>query len=176
MLLAEPSRHEEVAWTCFNDLLLSSAFRCRASPSFCSPRRRDRVVCSVRRTSLHLRASVSTLGLRGSAALRLASSALGIGDKLGLSFGSGLCGWLSFTARLGSICGTRKQVAALAQGYAAAFKARTDIKELGRKLRGIMRKIDAAVPKPNDRQRLADELSRLSGEAQWFADQVSKAQ
>jgi hypothetical protein len=72
--------------------------------------------------------------------------------------------------------GTREQVDALAQGYAAAFKARTDIEELGRKLRGIMRKVDAAVLKHNDRQRLADELSRLSGEAQWFADQVSKAQ
>ena len=42
------------------------------------------------------------------------------------------------------------------------------------KLRAIMRKVDAAQLKTNDRQRLADELLRLSGEAQWFADQVSK--
>jgi hypothetical protein len=37
-----------------------------------------------------------------------------------------------------------------------------------------MRKVDAAQLKPNDRQRLADELLRLSVEARWFADQVSK--
>jgi hypothetical protein len=56
----------------------------------------------------------------------------------------------------------------------SAFKPRSDIEGLGRKLRAIMRKVDAAQLKPNDRQRLADELLRLSGEAQWFADQVSK--
>jgi hypothetical protein len=67
---------------------------------------------------------------------------------------------------------TRKQVDALAEGCAAAFKARKNIEALGRELRGIMRKVDAAELKLNDRQRLADELSRLSGEAQWFADQV----
>jgi len=37
-----------------------------------------------------------------------------------------------------------------------------------------MRKVDAGRLKPNDRQRLADELLRLSSEAEWFADQVSK--
>jgi hypothetical protein len=60
---------------------------------------------------------------------------------------------------------------AMAEAYKAAFKPRRDIEQLGRKLRGIMRKVDVAEIKPNDRQRLADELSRLSGEAQWFADQ-----
>jgi hypothetical protein len=67
---------------------------------------------------------------------------------------------------------TRKQVDALAAGYAAAFRARTDIEELGRKLRVIMRRVDAIELKLNDRQRLSEELSRLSGEAQWFADRV----
>ena len=71
---------------------------------------------------------------------------------------------------------TRKQV--LAEGFAAAnkaaFKPRSDIERLGRKLRAIMRKVDAAQLKHNGRQRLADELLRLSGEEQWFADQVSK--
>jgi len=56
----------------------------------------------------------------------------------------------------------------------AAFKARSDIEGLGRKLRAIMRKFDVADVKPNERQRLAGELLRLSGEAEWFADQVSK--
>ena len=37
-----------------------------------------------------------------------------------------------------------------------------------------MREVDAAKLKTNDRQGLADELLRLSGEAQWLADQVSK--
>jgi hypothetical protein len=60
---------------------------------------------------------------------------------------------------------------AMAEAYKAASKPRRDIEQLGRKLRGIMRKVDVAEIKPNDRQRLADELSRLSGEAQWFADQ-----
>ena len=41
-------------------------------------------------------------------------------------------------------------------------------------LASMSAEVDAAEIKPNDRQRLADELSRLSGEAQWFADQVSK--
>jgi hypothetical protein len=54
----------------------------------------------------------------------------------------------------------RKQVDALAEGYAAAFKMRKDIEELGRKLRAIMRKVAAAELKPNDHQRLADELLR----------------
>ena len=67
----------------------------------------------------------------------------------------------------------RKLTKALAEGYPAAFKARNDIDALGRKLRAIMRKVDVARLKPSDRQRLANELSRLSGEAQWFADQVS---
>ena len=71
---------------------------------------------------------------------------------------------------------TRKQV--LAEKFAAvnkaAFKSRSDSEGLGRKLRAIMRKVDAGRLKPNDRQRLADELLRLSGEAEWFADQVSK--
>jgi hypothetical protein len=38
----------------------------------------------------------------------------------------------------------------------------------------IMRKVDAAQLKPNDRQRLADELLGLSVEARWFADEVNK--
>jgi hypothetical protein len=62
----------------------------------------------------------------------------------------------------------------LAATNKAAFKSRADIEALGRKLRAIMRKVDAAQLKPNDRQRLADELLRLSVEARWFADQVSK--
>jgi hypothetical protein len=56
----------------------------------------------------------------------------------------------------------------------ATFKPRSDIEGLGRKLRAIMRKVDVADVKPNERQRLADELLRLSSEAHWFADQVSK--
>jgi hypothetical protein len=67
----------------------------------------------------------------------------------------------------------RKQVLFAATSK-AAFKPRSDIEGLGRKLRAIMRKVDAAELKPNDRQRLAEELLRLSAEAQWFADQVSK--
>ena len=67
----------------------------------------------------------------------------------------------------------RKQ-ALLAAANKAAFKPRSDIEGLARRLRAIMRKVDAAQLKPNDRQRLADELLRLSGEAQWLADQVSK--
>jgi hypothetical protein len=62
----------------------------------------------------------------------------------------------------------------LAATNKAAFKPRADLEGLGRKLRAIMRKVDAAQLKPNDRQRLADELLRLSVEARWFADQVSK--
>jgi hypothetical protein len=71
---------------------------------------------------------------------------------------------------------TRKQVLAekFAAANKAAFKSRSDIEGLGRKLRAIMRKVDAGRLKPNDRQRLADELLRLSSEAHWFADQVSK--
>jgi hypothetical protein len=60
----------------------------------------------------------------------------------------------------------RKLSKALAEGYTAAFKARHDVDALGRKLRAIMRKVDVAQLKPSDRQRLADGLSRLSGEAQ----------
>jgi hypothetical protein len=45
---------------------------------------------------------------------------------------------------------------------------------LAEKLRAIMRKVDVAHVKPNELQRLADELLRLSGEAEWFANQVSK--
>ena len=71
---------------------------------------------------------------------------------------------------------TRKQT--LAEGFAAAnkaaFKPRSDIEGLGRKLRAIMRKVDVAHVKPNELQRLADESLRLSGEAEWFANQVSK--
>jgi hypothetical protein len=35
-----------------------------------------------------------------------------------------------------------------------------------------MRRIVTVELKLNDRQRLSEELSRLSDEAQWFADQV----
>jgi hypothetical protein len=63
----------------------------------------------------------------------------------------------------------RKQ-ALFAATSKAAFKPRSDIEGKGRKLRAIMRTVDAAELKPNDRQR---ELLRLSAEAQWFADQVS---
>jgi hypothetical protein len=37
-----------------------------------------------------------------------------------------------------------------------------------------MRKVDATRLKTNDRQPLPDELLRPPGDAQWFADQVSK--
>jgi hypothetical protein len=73
---------------------------------------------------------------------------------------------------------TRKNIQLLSKAMAAAgkaaFKPRRDVEELGRKLRGIMRRVDVTEIKPNDRQCLADELLRLCGEAQWFADQVSK--
>jgi hypothetical protein len=62
---------------------------------------------------------------------------------------------------------TRKQVLAekFAAANKAAFKPRSDIEGLGRKLRATMRKVDAGCLKPNDRQRLADKLLRLSSEA-----------
>jgi len=58
---------------------------------------------------------------------------------------------------------TRKQVLAekFAAANKAAFKSRSDIEGLGRKLRATMRKVDVADVKPNERQRLADELLRL---------------
>jgi uncharacterized coiled-coil DUF342 family protein len=68
----------------------------------------------------------------------------------------------------------RKLVKAAASAHASAFKARSDIESLSRKLRAIMRKVDTVQFKPDDRHRLADELSRLSGEAHWFAEQVNK--
>jgi hypothetical protein len=69
---------------------------------------------------------------------------------------------------------TRNAIETLAEATASAFKARKDIEALSKKLRTVMRKVDAVRLNPGDRQRLADELSRLSGEAQWFADQVTK--
>jgi uncharacterized coiled-coil DUF342 family protein len=68
----------------------------------------------------------------------------------------------------------RKLVKEAASAHSSAVKARSEIEALGRKLRAIMRKVYTAEFKPDDRRRLVDELSRLSGEAQWFADEMSK--
>ena len=45
--------------------------------------------------------------------------------------------------------------ALLAAANKAAFKPRSDIEGFGRKLRAIMRKVDAAQLEPNDRRRHA---------------------
>ena len=69
---------------------------------------------------------------------------------------------------------TRKFIKALSSAHVSALKARSDIEALGGKLRGIVQKVDTVRLGPDDRRRLAEELSRLAGQAQWFADGISK--
>jgi hypothetical protein len=69
---------------------------------------------------------------------------------------------------------TRNFIKALSSAQVTALKARSDIEALSTKLRSIMQKVDTVRLGPDDRRRLAEELSRLAGQAQWFADGISK--
>jgi hypothetical protein len=71
------------------------------------------------------------------------------------------------------VTNTRRFIKALGSAHVSALKARSDIEALSGKLRGIVQKVDTIRLGPDDRRRLAEELSRLADQAQWFADGIS---